>query len=86
MNILINWEKVFPKLDKMSLIKVYIAIVAGKTEDDVWYSNEESISRIAWRYQMAGSTVKYAISELVKKKLIKHKTRGVYVIDKKYLV
>lgn len=85
MSKLIDWESVLPKLDTMALVNTYAGIISGITEKYTWYSNEDTVTKIAWRYQMASSTVKYAIGKLVEKKLIKHKTRGVYVVDKKYL-
>lgn len=86
MSKLINWEKVLPKLDKMSLVYVYTGIVSGVTEKYVWYSNEDTVAKIAWRYQMAPSTVKYAIGKLAKLGLITHKTRGVYIVKKNNLL
>lgn len=90
MNVLINWDKVFPILDKMSSLKVYIGIVAGIVEaqdgEYLWFSIEESRDRIAWRYQIAESTVKGAIKHLAVLKIIKVKSRGIYIINKEYLV
>lgn len=89
MNILINWEKVFPIIDKMSVFKVYIGIVSGITEDYkgdfLWFSNEENRRRVGWRWQIAESTVKVAISHLTKLNLIKVQNRGTYIVNKEYL-
>ncbi len=85
-NRLIDWDKTFPELDKMSLIKVFIAIVASCTPENLWYSNKETIASIAWRWQIAISTVKAALAILEEKLFLTRKTRGVYIVNKEYLV
>lgn len=90
MNKLINWDKVFPILDKMSSFKVYIGIVAGITEahdgEYLWFSTKETRDRVGWRWQIAESTVKGAIKHLTVLKIVKIKSRGIYIINKEYLV
>jgi len=82
---LIEWEKVLLIIDQMALLRVYATIVASMDDNYTWYSNLESRSRIEWRWQIAPSTVKYAISKLVKKGLLLTDSRGVYTIDKKFI-
>ena len=81
----IYWEIVLPVIDQVSIIRVYLSVVSSCTDDYKWYSNQESRSRIGWRWQMAPSTVKYAISQLVKKGFLRSESRGIYSVDKKYL-
>jgi len=82
---LIQWEKVLLLLDQMALLRVYSTIVASMDDDYTWYSNLESRSKIEWRWQMADSTVKYAIAKLVEKGLLARKLRGVYIISKQFI-
>jgi len=86
MSKLINWDKTFPELDKMSVMKVFIAIVASCTDEYLWYSNKETIASIAWRWQIAVSTVKAALAILEEKLFLTRKSRGVYTVNKEYLV
>lgn len=86
MSNLINWDKAFPELDKMSAMKVFIAIVSACTDEYLWYSNKETIAAIAWRWQIAVSTVKAALAILEEKLFLTRKTRGVYIVNKEYLV
>jgi len=82
---LIDWEKVLLVVNQMSIIRVYSTIIASIDDEYTWYSNKESRARIEWRWQIAESTVKYAIGKLVKSGLISVVTRGVYRINKEYL-
>lgn len=82
---LIDWDKTLLILNKLSLIRVFIAIVSSSTDDLKWYSNEETRAQIAWRWQIGPSTVKYAINKLTTLKVIELSKRGVYTINKEYL-
>jgi len=84
-NRLILWDKVFPELNQMSLIRVFVALVSSCTEEAIWYSNKDTIAAVAWRWQMSVSTVKYAIGQLNKLGFISNTSRGVYEINKEYL-
>ena len=86
MSTLINWYAVFPLIDQLAIIRVYLTIVSSMDDDYVWYSNKESRAKIEWRWQMAASTVKYSITQLKKKGFLVIKSRGVYEISKKYLM
>ena len=85
MSKLVNWDAVLPILDQVSFIRVYLTIVSVADLERKWYSTKESRADIEWRWQMAQSTVKYAIAQLTKKGLLNTQSRGVYIIEKKYL-
>jgi hypothetical protein len=80
-----NWDLVLSQLDHLSHIRVFLTIVSLTDDKLIWYSNTETRGRISWRWQMAPSTVKYAIAQLVKKGFLVSLSRGVYKVDKKYL-
>lgn len=86
MSKLINWNTVLPLLDQLAVIRVYLSIVSSMDDDRRWYSNKESRTRIEWRWQMSPSTVKYSISQLTKKGFLRSESRGIYTVDKKYLL
>lgn len=83
---LIDWDATFPVLNKYSLLKVFIGIVTMADDDLKWYSNEESRAKIQWRFQISPSTVKIAISKLKDCGVITSTVRGIYKLDKKYLI
>lgn len=83
---LINWEAALPLIDKMSVLRVFTTLVSLSTNDLQFYSTEENRVKIAWRWQISPNTVKYALGQLVKKGLIESHSRGVYSIDKKYIL
>lgn len=85
-NKLINWDKVFLLLDQSSVMKVFMAIVAEADSLMKWYSNVETRARIEWRWQLAPSTVKVAIRVLKELHLIVSTSRGVYEVNKEYLM
>jgi len=84
-NHLINWDMALPVLGKLSLVQVYIAIVALSDNEGKWYSNEESRAAITWRWQIASSTVKTALRALKEESLILTNSRGAYTLNKKFL-
>lgn len=86
MSTLINWYAVFPQLEQLAIIRVYLSIVSSMDEQYVWYSNRESRAKIEWRWQLADSTVKYAITQLRKKGFLLIKSRGIYEVSKEYLL
>ena len=83
---IINWDKVLLLLDQSSVIKVFMAIVAEADHLLKWYSNIETRARIEWRWQLAPSTVKAAINKLKHHHLIITTSRGVYEVNKKFLM
>lgn len=82
----INWDKVSQVINKISALRTYMYIVESSTDDLLWYSNLESVAKIAWRTQNAVSTIKYAIKNLVDINLISTKSRGIYSVNKDYLI
>lgn len=86
MSTLINWYAVFPQIDQLAIIRVYLVIVSNMDDNYIWYSNKESRAQIEWRWQMAESTVKYAIAQLKKKGFLKVRTRGIYEVSREYLL
>lgn len=82
---LINWELALPLIDKMSILRVYTTVVALSTHDYKFYSTEENRVKVAWRWQMSPNTVKYALSQLVKKGFLQSESRGVYSVDKRFI-
>lgn len=83
---LINWELVLPLVDKISVLRVYITVVSLCTRDYKWYSNEDNRAKVAWRWQMSPSTVKYALAQLVKKGFLQSESRGIYSVDKRFII
>ena len=83
---LINWDTALPLLDAISILRVYITLVAASDEDYLWYSTEDNRAKIAWRWQMSPNTVKYALSQLVKKGFLRSESRGVYSVDKRFIL
>jgi hypothetical protein len=83
---LINWDKVIPVIKKMSELRTYEGIVTQSIEDYQWFSTLENRSRIEWTYQLQPSTVKLAINHLSKTDLLTSKSRGIYVLNKNYLL
>ena len=82
---MINWELALPLIEKMSVLRVYISVVSLCTHDYKWYSNEDNRTKVAWRWQMAQSTVKYALTQLVKKGFLQSESRGIYSVDKRFI-
>jgi len=83
---IVNWDVVLPLLNQLSYVRVYQTVISLTDDNHIWYSNKESRARISWRWQMAPSTVKYAIAQLVKKGFLESVQRGVYRVDKSYLI
>ena len=82
---LIDWELALPLLDQISLIRVYTTVVSLSTQDYRWYSTEENRAKVAWRWQISPNTVKYALTQLVKKGFLRSESRGVYSVDKRFI-
>jgi hypothetical protein len=81
---LVNWEAALPLMDQMSVLRVYTTIVSYTSE--TFYSTNENRSKIAWRWQMSPNTVKYAIAQLAEKNFLKREGRGVYKVNKDFLI
>lgn len=83
---LINWDKIITIVDQISIIKVFISIVSSIDDELKWYSNIETRAKIEWRWQLAASTVKVALTKLTEISLITTTSRGIYQVNKKFLV